>query len=95
MLIMIELTAIAEVWYTCQLTEEDEQKVRVNGFFRILTKLSSEFASMGSLGAINGSDTVSTNDACEIISKSDGWATFIEKHRNHINKKVEINFDLD
>jgi hypothetical protein len=74
---------------------EDEQKVRVNGFFRILTKLSSEFASMGSLGAINGSDTVSTNDACEIISKSDGWATFIEKHRNHINKKVEINFELD
>ena len=25
---MIELTAIAEVWYSCELTEEDEQKVR-------------------------------------------------------------------
>lgn len=25
---MIELTAIAEVWYACTLTEEDEQKVR-------------------------------------------------------------------
>lgn len=25
---MIELTAIAEVWYACELTEEDEQKVR-------------------------------------------------------------------
>ena len=25
---MIELTAIAEVWYACELMEEDEQKVR-------------------------------------------------------------------
>lgn len=25
---MIELTTIAEVWYACTLTEEDEQKVR-------------------------------------------------------------------
>lgn len=25
---MIELTTIAEVWYACELTEEDEQKVR-------------------------------------------------------------------
>lgn len=25
---MIELTAIAEVWYACELTKEDEQKVR-------------------------------------------------------------------
>lgn len=25
---MIELTAIAEVWYACELTEENEQKVR-------------------------------------------------------------------
>lgn len=25
---MIELTTIAEVWYSCELTEKDEQKVR-------------------------------------------------------------------
>lgn len=76
-------------------TSDEDQTKRVNGFFRILTKLSSEFASMGSLGAMNGSDTISSSDACEIISASDGWESFIKEHRNHINKKVEINFELD
>ena len=72
-----------------------ERTTRINGFFRVLSKLSSEFASMGSLGAMQGNDTISSTEACDLLSESTGWEEFIKIHRDSINTKVEVKVDLD
>lgn len=75
--------------------EQSERTTRINGFFRVLSKLSSEFASMGSLGAMQGNDTISSTEACDLLSESTGWEEFIKIHRDSINTKVEVKVELD
>ena len=74
---------------------EDEQSRRIDGFFRILEKLSSEFASMGCLGAMQGSDKISKGDACDLLSESKAWEHFIQKHRDAIHKKIDVDVKVD
>jgi len=85
----------ALVYHVWRAKDKDEQERRVNGFFRILEKLSSEFASMGCLGAMQGTDVISSGDACDILSETEGYRKFIAKHRDHIHKKVNVTVDLD
>jgi len=85
----------ALVYHLWRAENDKDQAVRVDGFFRILGKLSSEFASMGCLGAMQGTDLISGDDACEILSNSDAWESFIEKHRDYINKKVDVDIKVD
>lgn len=68
---------------------------RVDGFFRILGKLSSEFASMGALGAMQGSDTVSRKEACEVLYHSKGWTEFIKKHSDKLSHRVDVDVKVD
>ena len=74
---------------------KEEQTKRVNGLFRILEKLSSEFASMGCLGAMQGTDMISRGDACDILIDSEGYEKFIEKHRDAIHKKIDVDVKVD
>lgn len=85
----------ALVYHVWRAKDKDEQEKRVNGFFRILEKLSSEFASMGCLGAMQGTDVISSGDACDILNDTEGYRKFILKHRDHIHKKVNVTVDLD
>lgn len=83
----------ALVYHLWRGKDKAEQKKRIDGFFKILEKMSSEFASMGCIGAMQGTDSISSGDACDILSESDAWESFIEKHRDHIFKKVDVDVD--
>jgi len=83
----------ALIYHLWRGTDEKDQDIRVAGFFRILKKMSSEFASMGCLGAMAGTDTIDGSKACEILSESDGWEDFLKEHHDVITKKVDVNID--
>lgn len=83
----------ALIYHLWRGTDEKDQNIRVDGFFRILKKMSSEFASMGCLGAMAGTDTIDGSKACEILSESDGWEDFLKEHHDVITKKVDVNVD--
>lgn len=85
----------ALVYHLWRAENEKDQTRRVNGFFRILGKMSSEFASMGCLGAMAGTDKVAKDVACDILSESDGYQSFKEIHRDNIHKRVSVEVDLD
>ena len=75
-------------------TDADRDR-RISGFFRILSKMSSEFATMGCHGAMKGTDRISTEEACEILSESEDYKKFIEKHYDNVHRKVDVRVDLD
>lgn len=74
---------------------DKDQELRINGFFNILSRLSSEFASMGCLGGMQGTDEVPRAKACSRMMNTKGWEKFIEQHRDHINKKVTVDVKID
>lgn len=85
----------ALVYHVWRGETDAEETTRINGFFRILEKLSSEFATMGCMAAMQGSDTITSNEACEKLNASEGWDKFIEKHGDRLaeNKRVKITLD--
>jgi MoxR-like ATPases len=73
----------------------EETRRRVDGFFRVLERLTPEFASMGCLGAAAGGCGVTKARACEILSGSAGFRSFIKTHRDNIHREIDVDVDTD
>ena len=67
-----------------------EEKMRLNGFYRICIELSSDFASMALLAALQGKDKAETKYRCNALLTHPLFKEWKEKHGSALQKRFDI-----
>lgn len=70
--------------------DEKESAMLLDGFFRICTALSSDFATMLMLDAMEGSKLISKTDACEKLFNHKSYNTWRDKHGEAMRKRIVL-----
>lgn len=71
-------------------TDEKDQKARIDGFYRIVNEMTSDFATMTVMGAMQGTKAISAKDACSKLFYSDGYKDFAKKHGEHMRARYAL-----
>lgn len=71
--------------------DEADQKKRLDGFFEICMKLTSDFASMLMVSAMYGIDKSKGAQYCSILYKHPKYKVFSEKHGKALRKRMSVN----
>lgn len=71
-------------------TDAEDESKRLNGFYRICCELTSDFASMALLAALQGKDKAETKYRCDKLLKHSMFKTWQAKHGAALKKRVDI-----
>lgn len=71
--------------------DDVDQKKRLDGFFEICMKLTSDFASMLMMSAMYGIDKSKGAQYCSILYKHPKYKAFSEKHGKALRKRMSVN----
>ena len=71
--------------------DEEDQKKRLDGFFEICMKLTSDFASMLMVSAMYGIDKSKGAQYCSTLYKHPKYKAFSEKHGKALRKRMSVN----
>lgn len=85
----------ALVYHLWRGSDQKEIGDRIGGFFRIIAKMGSEFATMGCYAAMKGTDMLSSRDACRMLSRSEAYREFLETHYDELKGAETANLEID
>ena len=71
--------------------DKADESARVDGFYRICCELTSDFASMALLAALQGKDKTEVKYRCNALLKHPMFKTWQAKHGAALRKRVDIN----
>jgi len=69
---------------------DDDDKQRVDGLFRIIEKLPSDFAALVVKNAMQGNKRVTPMQACQLLMLNSNYRTYFAKYAADANKKYSI-----
>lgn len=69
--------------------DKQDEKLRVDGFYRICCELSSDFAAMALLAAMQGKDKTEGRYRCDALLKHPRFKEWQEKHGTALKKRLE------
>lgn len=67
-----------------------DQAARVDGFMRIVNELSSDFASMAMIGAMEGKTPAEKTTHCSVLFKNAGFKIFQKNHGAALRKRLDV-----
>lgn len=70
--------------------DANEEALRLNGFYRICCELTSDFASMALLAALQGKDKAEVKYRCNALLKHQMFKIWQEKHGKALRKRIDI-----
>ena len=70
--------------------DETDQNLRVDGFYRICAKLSSDFASMALIAAMKGKTSEEQKLHCRILRKNPHFEEWIKMHGKALTKHIDM-----
>ena len=78
----------AMVYHIWRAKSDKEQKLLIDGFFRISLKLSSDFATMAMVDAMNGPDQSRTDDYCKNLIEHSSYKKWLNLHGKALANKM-------